>query len=1199
MDDSSSTASNVARAILAVLDYSSTPDTRKSAVEFLESIKSGDVRVLANTSFLLVKKEWSSEIRLHAFKMLQHLVRLRWDELSPAECRDVVNVSLELMSEVASACENWPLKSQSAALVAEIVRREGPNLWQEIFALLTSLSAQGPLQAELVLMTLRWLPEDITVHNEDLEGDRRRLLLRGLTQSLPEIFPLLYNLLERHFGAAMSEAGRQRVELAKQHADVVIACLNAILAYAEWAPVPDLARYGILSGCSFLLSSPDFRLHACEVFKLVCSRKRPSDASTAEFDSAISNLFQILTNVSREFLVRSSSISSVIDENDYDFAECMCESMASLGSTNLQCISSDGGVMAVYLQQMLGFFQHFKLGLHFEALLFWLSLMRDLLPKPKAAAYPSGEGSSAGGVDSSSQFDNEKKKTLSLINDEISGALLDVSFHRMLKKEKVPPEISLSLGPLELWSDNFEGKGNFGQYRSKLLELIKHTASHKPLISSTRISERVITLIKNLLASPAPLQDVAVMESEQLALECIVATIFDGSNELAGGSSEVHYALRGIFEGLLQQLLSLKWNEPELIKVHVHYLDAMGPFLKYFPDAVGNVINKLFELLTSLPHVVKDPATSTSRAARLQICTSFIRIAKAAEKSVLPHMKGIADTMGYLAKEGTLLRGEHNILGEAFLVMASSAGAQQQQEILSWLLEPLSQQWIQPEWQNNYLSDPMGLVRLCSNTSLMWSIFHTVTFFEKALKRSGYRKSNLNTTSVTTPASHPMANHLSWMLPPLLKLLRVLHSLWSPSVCPTLPPELRAAMTMADAERRCLLGEANPKLSKGSSIYADGSFDGTKEGQAEDIRNWLKGIRDSGYNVLGLSTTIGETFFICLDANYVAMALMENLQSMEFRHIRLFIHSFIVYIVKSCPADMWESWLGVLLQPLFIHCQQALSSSWPGLLHEGRAKVPDSFGVQNGSDMKLEVMEEKLLRDFTREVATLFLTMASPGLNTGLPVLEHSGHVGRVDMSTLTDLHAFKSNSLVGFLLNHKSVALPALQMCLEVFTWTDGEATTKVCSFCGVVVLLAILTNNVELREFVSKDLFSAVIRGLGMESNAINSPDLVNLCREIFIYLSDRDPAPRQVLLSLPCLSLSDLHAFEEAAAKTPSLKEQRQLMRSLLLLGAGNNLRALAAQKNLNVITNVTARSRLPANASETKANVGETIGLASVL
>ncbi|WZY79260.1 hypothetical protein YC2023_025644 [Brassica napus] len=97
----------------------------------------------------------------------------------------------------------------------------------------------------------------------------------------------------------------------------------------------------------------------------------------------------------------------------------------------------------------------------------------------------------------------------------------------------------------------------------------------------------------------------------------------------------------------------------------------------------------------------------------------------------------------------------------------------------------------------------------------------------------------------------------------------------------------------------------------------------------------------------------------------------------------------------------------------------------------------------------------------------------------------------------------------------------------------------------------------------------------GLAIESNAVNSADLVNLCREIYIYLSERDPAPRQVLLSLPCLTPNDLRAFDEAVAKTPSPKEQKQLMRSLLLLGTGNNLIALAAQKNMNVITNVTCK------------------------
>ena len=46
----------------------------------------------------------------------------------------------------------------------------------------------------------------------------------------------------------MSEAGRQQLDIAKQHAATVTATLNAINAYAEWAPLPDLSKYGIIHG---------------------------------------------------------------------------------------------------------------------------------------------------------------------------------------------------------------------------------------------------------------------------------------------------------------------------------------------------------------------------------------------------------------------------------------------------------------------------------------------------------------------------------------------------------------------------------------------------------------------------------------------------------------------------------------------------------------------------------------------------------------------------------------------------------------------------------------------------------------------------------------------------------------------------------------------------------------------------------------
>lgn len=103
--------------------------------------------------------------------------------------------------------------------------------------------------------------------------------------------------------------------------------------------------------------------------------------------------------------------------------------------------------------------------------------------------------------------------------------------------------------------------------------------------------------------------------------------------------------------------------------------------------------------------------------------------------------------------------------------------------------------------------------------------------------------------------------------------------------------------------------------------------------------------------------------------------------------------------------------------------------------------------------------------------------------------------------------------SIYSFILRHQGLALPALQICLEAFTWTDGEAMTKVSSFCGALVVLAIFTNSMELQQFVSKDLFSAIIQGLFLESNAFISADLVGHCRDIYIYLCDRHPAPRQV--------------------------------------------------------------------------------------
>jgi len=277
---------------------------------------------------------------------------------------------------------------------------------------------------------------------------------------------------------------------------------------------------------------------------------------------------------------------------------------------------------------------------------------------------------------------------------------------------------------------------------------------------------------------------------------------------------------------------------------------------------------------------------------------------------------------------------------------------------------------------------------------------------------------------------------------------------------------------------------------------------------------------------------------------------------MEFRHIRQLVHSTLIPLVKNCPLDMWEIWLEKILHPLFIHAQQALSCSWSSLLQDGRAKVPDILSILSGSDLKVEVMEETILRDLTREICSLLSVIASPPLNNGIPSLEQSGHVSRLD--TLKSLDTVASCSMVGyafylfvtlvlpyfvtlvcelylsqffcdsFLLKHEGLAIPTLRLCLEAFTWTDGESVTKISSYCSVLVVLAIVTNHAELVEYVSRDLFTSVIQGLTLESNAITSADLVAICREIFVYLCDRHPAPRQVSIFLVFHHLAIFFSF-----------------------------------------------------------------------
>lgn len=64
-------------------------------------------------------------------------------------------------------------------------------------------------------------------------------------------------------------------------------------------------------------------------------------------------IFQLLMNISREFLYKSGTDPGSIDEGEYEFVESVCESMVSLGSFNLQSIAGDSAILSLYLEQVI------------------------------------------------------------------------------------------------------------------------------------------------------------------------------------------------------------------------------------------------------------------------------------------------------------------------------------------------------------------------------------------------------------------------------------------------------------------------------------------------------------------------------------------------------------------------------------------------------------------------------------------------------------------------------------------------------------------------------------------------------------------------------------------------------------------------------------------------------------------------------
>jgi hypothetical protein len=337
------------------------------------------------------------------------------------------------------------------------------------------------------------------------------------------------------------------------------------------------------------------------------------------------------------------------------------------------------------------------------------------------------------------------------------------------------------------------------------------------------------------------------------------------------------------------------------------------------------------------------------------------------------------------------LLAEHTIISEAFLSAATYSWFEKEKDLLSSQLSSLKRIWSQPQWQ-------ACLKHLCCHGEFRSAVLKIIKIFEEELSKC---REETNMLHQPDQISHStLMSLVSLIIPPLLKLIRFVHALWMDGAVLRFPEELIEARKMKNVDQILRF--------RGETLEF---LDVWPEELEEGLAQWLQLIRESGYNLLGLCATIKGAFSELLDNSSINNAIMENIRSMEIRHLTKLIDLVIVPFIKHCPHNLWVEWMLKLLLPLFDYCGDVLYYSWFSLLHNGQANVPLFFGYICGSEETVSKMENYLLLDLTRKVSKLLGALASQELNQGV---YRAGLV--LDMNSAS--HDFKctpSTSLVGY----------------------------------------------------------------------------------------------------------------------------------------------------------------------------------------
>ena len=427
------------------------------------------------------------------------------------------------------------------------------------------------------------------------------------------------------------------------------------------------------------------------------------------------------------------------------------------------------------------------------------------------------------------------------------------------------------------------------------------------------------------------------------------------------------------------------------------------------------------------------------------------------------------------------------------------------------------------------------------------------------------------------PLAHPFEPHAPWALRHILGILRACNALYSQEGRAAMASSGRSAvLEMAQAEVHVCLGQSALAV---AAAHHEEDLDGGGVGGVSvySARSFLRGLRDGCYQVMQVIAARCPKGFFFVDAHArgaeFAQGLLLSLESMEHRHLRMFLRCAAGSIVRSCPREGREAWLSPLLPALVSHVYARLQNEWGRIANAatlgGAAPREVPFEVQGTAGETAEVVYERLLRDTTREFASLLASMAAPdasGNTITAPGGSRMPKPGSAAAATVSleqaygrkglgeggggDFMGEPRSVLEWLLVQHPAAGAAVIQASATILSWPDRDAAQRASPVCRAAI--AIATRDDRLVELTATHLLACAIANTRIEVHNTIHSEALSMIREVVLRLSGRTASVQGTFASTTGASPAAFAELERQLREGGSEKKTRDVIRGIIASG-----------------------------------------------